>query len=127
MLLWLLLSMHEDPGADTITPVNEPTVSDNENETEDLDSAVGPEHSLLNNQRLKAHPERQQRDYQMTPLGRLRAYWLGMIVCIGGFLCKFAHCDAIFGLKECVRITLMGIYSRLRLWNHRWRSYSLVV
>jgi hypothetical protein len=25
----------------------------------------------------------------MTRLGMLRAYWLGIIVCIGGFLCKF--------------------------------------
>jgi hypothetical protein len=28
------------------------------------------------------------RDYEITRAGKLRAYWLGIVVCFGGFLCK---------------------------------------
>jgi hypothetical protein len=78
--------MHGELHSDSISPLRQ---QDSETDAhEDLDTALGPEHSLLNGNRPVAHPERATRDYKMTPMGRLRAYWLGIVVCIGGFLCK---------------------------------------
>lgn len=53
------------------------------------DFAPGPEHSLLNDDRIKIHQERERRSYKMTSLGKFRAYWLGIVVCMGGYLCMF--------------------------------------
>ena len=80
--------MRGAPDTDSISPVEDNVVFDTEDEAGDLDSPTGPEHSLLHNERLAVHPECEHRDYKMTPMGRLRAYWLGIVVCIGGFLCK---------------------------------------
>ena len=78
---------------DSISPVEEDSLTDTETQADvdDFGPAAGPEQSLLNNQCLKAHSERELHDYKMTPMGRLRAYWLGIIVCIGGFLCTIAN------------------------------------
>ena len=54
------------------------------------DSNEGPEQPLLNKNCITAY-ERNLRDdnYKMTSLGKLRAYWLGIVVCMGGFLCTY--------------------------------------
>ena len=83
--------MQRDIDSNSITPAEENTLPNSGTDFEDLDSVTGPEHSLLNNQILKLHSEQEDRDYRMTPMGQLRAYWLGIVVCIGGFLCEFVR------------------------------------
>lgn len=61
-------------------------------DTEDVDDA---EHSLLNNRRVMDHEERGKRSFEVTPHGRWRAYWLGLVVCIGGFLCRERESHAV--------------------------------
>lgn len=63
---------------------------DPESDLEDIDDGLGPEQSLLNGNRTNALSQHVNREYKMTPMGRLRAYWLGIVVCIGGFLCEHA-------------------------------------
>ena len=60
-----------------------------DSESEDIDNMTGPEQSLLNGSPTKALSKHVNREYKMTPMGRLRAYWLGIVVCIGGFLCEY--------------------------------------
>lgn len=67
---------------------------------EDLDfTPAGSSHSLLQHQentvRDRRSPElddQMARTAGMTRLGMFRAYWLGAVVCIGGFLCKYSSC-----------------------------------
>lgn len=82
------LENHGDLDSDPILPSNEHEDQDIE---EHQDHATGPDHSLLDNRRVRAHPEAESRDFNMTPIGRLRAYYLGVVVCIGGFLCELAR------------------------------------
>lgn len=57
-------------------------------ETEDLEDARD---ALLRHNGAPT-PKPRRGSYEMTPQGRLRAYWLGIVVCIGGFLCKSGAC-----------------------------------
>ncbi len=36
----------------------------------------------------------------MTRMGMLRAYWLGMVVCIGGFLCKSSNRTSLHSTND---------------------------
>lgn len=56
-------------------------------DTEDVEDA---QQSLLSNARHARQTYTQREGYDMTRQGRLRAYWLGVVVCMGGFLCKDA-------------------------------------
>ena len=89
--------------------------SDSETELEDI---TGAEHSLLNNHRIKAHREREHRGYIMTPMGKARAYWLGIIVCIGGFLCGLPLIRIL--LANNIGTILTSLCSRIRQ-RHHWR------
>jgi hypothetical protein len=84
--------MHADLHPDAVADLNP---EGPESDIEDIDDATGPEQSLLNGNRTKALSEHVNRDYKMTPMGRLRAYWLGIVVCIGGFLCEHLIIDAV--------------------------------
>ena len=69
-----------------------PRRSDDDDELSDLEHAhADAHHSLLNNDRVDR--DGGKREYHVTPTGRLRAYWLGTIVCIGGFLCSSTQCS----------------------------------
>lgn len=69
-----------------------------EEEFSDVEGDADVQHSLLNHSNV-AREEGGKRGYEMTTKGRLRAYWLGIVVCIGGFLCKAvaarAHKDVV--------------------------------
>lgn len=59
---------------------------DNVSEDEQVDGS-GAEQSLLNGGATKHNRHGSDLPSTMTSLGRLRAYWLGIVVCMGGFLC----------------------------------------
>lgn len=80
---------HDDVRPSSRLAVNNDHVwNDEEYEVDDNDATTRPEASLLNGHCVKSHSELESRDYTLTQRGRLRAYWLGIVVCIGGFLRK---------------------------------------
>lgn len=62
----------------------------NEEELSEIEDGDDAQDSLLRNGRREAQEPLGKRSYEMTAKGRRRAYWLGVVVCIGGFLCKVA-------------------------------------
>lgn len=78
--LALLLTMHDDSshGGRELE----------EEELSDIEDGEDAQDSLLRSSRHKAREPQGKNSYEMTSKGRLRAYWLGVVVCIGGFLCK---------------------------------------
>lgn len=72
---------------DNQTPRNPSARDESEEELSDTEDVDDAEHSLLSNGRVVDHEENGKRSYEMTPQGKWRAYWLGLVVCIGGFLC----------------------------------------
>lgn len=70
-----------------LAPSSRDTHDQLEEELSDPEDVDDVEHSLLNNRRVMDPEERGKKSYEMTPQGRWRAYWLGLVVCIGGFLC----------------------------------------
>lgn len=63
-------------------------------ELSDVEDGEDAQHSLLRNSQHAAGERQRKSSYEMTSKGRLRAYWLGIVVCIGGFLCKAPDTDA---------------------------------
>lgn len=59
-----------------------------EEELSDGEDVEDAQHSLLRSSRSKKSVHEESKSYEMTAKGRFRAYWLGVVVCIGGFLCK---------------------------------------
>lgn len=59
---------------------------DGVSEDEQIDGN-GAEHSLLNGGTTKHTRHGSDLLSTITSRGRLRAYWLGIVVCMGGFLC----------------------------------------
>jgi hypothetical protein len=61
------------------------------NSTESMADHMDPESEqepFLLDQHSEPHLTK-PRNYEITRAGKLRAYWLGVVVCFGGFLCKF--------------------------------------
>ena len=78
--------MHEDPHSSQRPGMNREREFNDTESDEDYDAATGPEASLLHGHRSTGHPERGSHEYHLTWRGKLRAYWLGIVVCMGGFL-----------------------------------------
>jgi hypothetical protein len=79
--------MHEDPRSNQRPGMNrEREFSDTGSDDEDYDAAPRPETSLLSGHRITGHPEQGSHEYHLTRKGKLRPYWLGIVVCMGGFL-----------------------------------------
>ena len=74
----LLHSLHHDGDSD---------IEDDDNNNNDtlLAADSGEFDNMLQRQNLLVDTA------GMTRLGMLRAYWLGAVVCIGGFLCTFSN------------------------------------
>lgn len=58
-----------------------------EEDLSDVEDEADVQHSLLRNDQTKDHMSQGKSSYEMTAKGLFRAYWLGVVVCIGGFLC----------------------------------------
>lgn len=64
---------------------------------EDDPSPVGPEVALLSRSSSNVTEQPVRRESNMTRTGTLRAYWLGCVVCMGGFL--FGYDSGIIGMS----------------------------
>lgn len=65
---------------------------------DDDPEAVGPEVALLSRSSSDIAEQAVRRDPNMTRAGTLRAYYLGCVVCMGGFL--FGYDSGIIGMTE---------------------------
>ena len=69
---------------------------------DDESDFVGPDAALLPRSPSVVSGRGNRRDFIMTQKGMIRAYWLGTVVCMGGFL--FGYDSGIIGIhsKHCV-------------------------
>ncbi|KAK5167413.1 uncharacterized protein LTR77_007112 [Saxophila tyrrhenica] len=64
-----------------------PDEHERDGEDEDFDYLSQSNAPLLNEGSAGSPRRHKSGGYALTPKGRLRAYWLGIVVCLGGFLC----------------------------------------
>lgn len=75
---------------------------------------VGPEVALLSRSSSGLADQNPRRESNMTRAGSLRAYYLGCVVCMGGFL--FGYDSGIIGMTDSILIfsRLLKMYTRRR-------------
>lgn len=64
---------------------------------DDDSGPVGPEVALLSRSSSDITEQAVRRESNMTRAGTFRAYWLGCVVCMGGFL--FGYDSGIIGMS----------------------------
>ena len=67
---------------------------------DDDSEPVGPEVALLSRSASDLGEQHPRRESNMTRAGTLRAYYLGCVVCMGGFL--FGYDSGIIGMTDSV-------------------------
>jgi hypothetical protein len=67
---------------------------------DDDSGAVGPEVALLSRSSSNCAEQAVCRESNMTRAGTLRAYYLGCVVCMGGFL--FGYDSGIIGVTDSI-------------------------
>jgi hypothetical protein len=67
---------------------------------DDDSGAVGPEVALLSRSSFDTTEQAVCREFSMTRAGTLRAYYLGCVVCMGGFL--FGYDSGIIGMTDSI-------------------------
>lgn len=67
---------------------------------DDDPEAVGPEVALLSRSSSDTAKQAVRRESNMTRVGTLRAYYLGCVVCMGGFL--FGYDSGIIGMTASI-------------------------
>jgi hypothetical protein len=67
---------------------------------DDDSGPVGPEVALLSRSSLDTTEQAVRRESNMTRAGTLRAYYLGCVVCMGGFL--FGYDSGIIGMTDSI-------------------------
>jgi hypothetical protein len=69
---------------------------------DDDSGPVGPEVALLSRSSFDITEQAVRRESNMTRAGTLRAYYLGCVVCMGGFL--FGYDSGIIGMTDSTMI-----------------------